>query len=98
MSSDPLKIQDSIGLHQDSNSQSESSLGNVRVDSLTLSYIPKSMKCDSRASLLAHTFYKPLPWSRAQGYCCDKQHTYQTSKRCCNLQFTPCKKTLHLLN
>ncbi len=28
----------------------------VKVHSLTLSHIPKSMECDSRASLLAHTF------------------------------------------
>jgi hypothetical protein len=31
----------------------------VRVHSLTLSYILGSMKCDSRASLLAHTFVSP---------------------------------------
>ncbi len=31
------------------------SLGSVEVHSLTLSYTPGSMKCDSRASLLAHT-------------------------------------------
>ncbi len=34
-------------------SQSGSSLGSVRVHSLTLSYIPESMKCDFRASFLA---------------------------------------------
>jgi len=43
----------------ESNSQSESSLGSVGVHSLTLSHTPKSMKCDSRASLLAHTFTSP---------------------------------------
>jgi hypothetical protein len=48
----PLKI-------SDSNSQSGSSLGSVRVQSFTLSYTPMSMKCDSRASLLAHTFASP---------------------------------------
>jgi hypothetical protein len=31
----------------------------VWVHSLTLPYTPKSMKCDSRASLLAHTFASP---------------------------------------
>jgi hypothetical protein len=48
----PLKIQESIktpipkvGTH----------LG-MEVHSFTLSYIPRNMKCDSRASLLAHTF------------------------------------------
>jgi len=49
----PLKIQESIGnliprvgIH----------LRVWGVHSLTLSYIPKSMKCDSRASFLARTF------------------------------------------
>jgi hypothetical protein len=42
-----LKIQESFW---DSNSQHGSSLGSVRVDSLTLSHIPGSMWCDSRAS------------------------------------------------
>jgi len=43
-------------VHWDSNSQSESSLGSVRVHSLTFSYILGSMKCDSRASFLAYIF------------------------------------------
>jgi len=43
-------------IHWDFNSQSESSLKNVRVHSLTLFHTPKSMKCDSQASLLARTF------------------------------------------
>jgi len=43
----------------DSNSQNGSSLGSVRVLSLTFSYTPRSMKCDSRASFLAHTFASP---------------------------------------
>jgi hypothetical protein len=34
-------------IHQNSNSQNESSLRSVKVHSLTLSYTPKSMKCDS---------------------------------------------------
>jgi hypothetical protein len=37
-------------VHQDSISQSGSCLGNVSVHSLTLSYIPKSIWCDSWAS------------------------------------------------
>ncbi len=41
-----LKIRESIG----------SSLGSVGVHSLTFSYTPRSMKCDSQASLLAYTF------------------------------------------
>jgi len=52
-------LYEGLGVHQDSNSQSESSFGNVRVHSLTLSYIPRSMRCDSRASLLAHTLAGP---------------------------------------
>ncbi len=43
----------------DSNSQSGSSHGSVRVHSLTLSYIPGSMRCDSRASLLDCTLASP---------------------------------------
>jgi hypothetical protein len=39
------------GVHRDSISQSGSCLGSVRVHSLTLSYIPGSPWCDSRASL-----------------------------------------------
>ncbi len=54
----PLKsTSENLEIHQDSNSQSGNSLGSLGgVHSFTLSYIPKSMKCDSRASLLAHTF------------------------------------------
>jgi hypothetical protein len=48
-----------LKVHWDSNSQSGSSLGNVGVHLLTLSYIPRSMNCDSRASLLARTFANP---------------------------------------
>jgi len=48
----PLKV-------RDSNSQSGSSLGSVGVHSLTLSYTPESMKCNSWASLLACTFTSP---------------------------------------
>ncbi len=46
-------------IYQDSNSQNESSLGSVGVHSFTFSYIPGSMKCDSQASFLAHTFVSP---------------------------------------
>jgi len=46
-------------VHQDSNSQSGSSLGSVRVHSLTLSYTPRSMRCDSQASFLARTLANP---------------------------------------
>jgi hypothetical protein len=57
MSFDPLQLflEDS-GVHRGSNSQSGSSLGSVEVHSLTFSHTPRSMKCDSRASLLAHIF------------------------------------------
>ncbi len=52
----PLKIQEFIrtpipkaGIH----------FGSVEVPSLTFSYTLESMKCDSRASLLTHTFTSP---------------------------------------
>ncbi len=41
------------------NSESGSSLGSVRVHSLTLSYTPESMRRDSRVSLLAHNLASP---------------------------------------
>jgi hypothetical protein len=47
-----LKIWESIW---DSNSQDESSIGNVRVHSFTLFWTLGNMKCDSHASLLART-------------------------------------------
>jgi hypothetical protein len=46
-------------VHWDSNSQNGSSLGSVRVHSLTLSYTLRSMRCDSWASLLAHALASP---------------------------------------
>jgi hypothetical protein len=47
----PLKsLSKVLEVHRDSISQSGSCLGSVRVHSLTLSYTPKSMWCDSRAS------------------------------------------------
>jgi hypothetical protein len=46
-------------VYRDSNSQRENSLGSVRVHSLTLSYTPKSMRCDSRASFLVRTLASP---------------------------------------
>jgi hypothetical protein len=52
-----LKIRKSIGTL---NSQNGSSLGNVKVHSLTLSYTPGSMRCDSWAFLLAHTLARPF--------------------------------------
>jgi hypothetical protein len=48
-----LKIWESIW---DSNFQDESSFGSVKVHSLTLFRTPGSMRCDSHASVLAHTF------------------------------------------
>ncbi len=41
---------ENLRVHQDSNPQSGSSLGSVKVHSLTLSYTLGSMKCDSQAS------------------------------------------------
>ncbi len=48
-----------LGVHRDSNSQSERPFGSVWVHSLTLSYTLGGMKCDSWVSLLAHTFASP---------------------------------------
>jgi hypothetical protein len=45
--------------HLDSNSQRGSPLGSVWVHSFTFSYTPRSMKCNSRASFLTHTFASP---------------------------------------
>jgi hypothetical protein len=47
---------ENLGVHRESNSQNGSSFGRVRVHSLTLSYTLRNMRCDSRASFLAHTF------------------------------------------
>jgi hypothetical protein len=47
---------ENLVVHWDSNSQNERALGSVGVHSFTLSYTLKNMKCDSRASFLAHTF------------------------------------------
>jgi hypothetical protein len=46
-------------VHRGSNSQSGSSFGSAGVYSFTLSNTHGSMKCDSHASLLAHTFASP---------------------------------------
>jgi hypothetical protein len=46
-------------VHWDSNSQSGSFLGSVRVHSLTLFCTLRSTKCDSQASLLARTLASP---------------------------------------
>ncbi len=57
MSFDALKLLfEYSGICRNSNSQNESSLGSVWAHSFTLSYILVNMKCDSRASLSAHTF------------------------------------------
>ncbi len=56
----PLKLFfENLEVHQNSNSQNGSSLWNVEVHFLTLSYIPESVRRDSRASLLARTFASP---------------------------------------
>jgi hypothetical protein len=47
-----LKIQESI---ETPTPQSGNSLGSVKVHSLTFSYTLGSVRCDSQASLLAHT-------------------------------------------
>jgi len=56
----PLKsLFEDLGIHQNSNSQSGSSVGSVEVHSFTLFYTFESMRCNSRASLLAYTFASP---------------------------------------
>jgi hypothetical protein len=54
-------------VHWDSNSQHGSSLGSVKVLSLTLFYIPEGMKMQLPGLVLARTLTSPFPWSRAQG-------------------------------
>jgi hypothetical protein len=58
-----LKIWKSMGLWI----QNGSSLGNVGVHFLTLSYIPRNMNYDSHASFLAHDFINPCLGSQTQG-------------------------------
>jgi len=48
-------LSEDLKVHWDSNSQSGSSLGSVRVHSLTFSCTPKNMRCDFWASFLALT-------------------------------------------
>ncbi len=55
----PCNRSKNLGVHRKSNSQSGSSFWSVGVQSLTLSYIPRSMKCESLTSLLARTFISP---------------------------------------
>ncbi len=56
----PLQLPfENLWIHQDSNSQNGSSLGNVEVHSFTFSYIFGNMKCDFRASFLVHIFVSP---------------------------------------
>ncbi len=51
LSFDPLQsLSENLGIHRDFNFQNGNSLGSVRVHSLTLSYIPRSMRRDSQAS------------------------------------------------
>jgi hypothetical protein len=54
-----LSLSENLGIHWNSNSQSGSSFGSVRVHSLTLSYNPESMQRDSWASLLARNLASP---------------------------------------
>jgi hypothetical protein len=60
MGFDPLKLpSEDLGVHWDSNSQYGSSFGSVRVHSLTFFCTPRSIRCDSRASLLACNLISP---------------------------------------
>ncbi len=56
----PLRsLSEGSRVHRDSNSQSGSSLGSMRVHSFTFSYTPESMRCDFWASFLACTLTNP---------------------------------------
>jgi hypothetical protein len=67
MGFDPCNCNRKIsGIHQDSNSQSGSSFESVKVHSFTLSDTPRSMRCDSWASLLALTFASPCLGCKAE--------------------------------
>jgi len=59
MSFDPCNRSLNLGVHWDSNSQSGSLLGSVRVHSFTVSYTPGNMRFDSWTSLLACTLTSP---------------------------------------
>jgi hypothetical protein len=61
-----LPFQD-LGVHWDSIFESGSCLGSVRVQSFTLSYTPRNMRCDFWASSWPTTLQAPLPWLQAQG-------------------------------
>jgi hypothetical protein len=50
---------ENLKVHEDSNSQSGSSLGSVEVHFLTLSHTFRSMKCDSQPSHLARSYPSP---------------------------------------
>jgi len=52
-------LSENLKVQWDSNSQNGSSLENVSVHSLTLSYTPRSMRWDSRVSFLACTLASP---------------------------------------
>ncbi len=52
-------LSEDLGIHRDSNSQNGSSLESVSVHSLTLSYTPGSMRCDSHDSFLDCTLASP---------------------------------------
>jgi hypothetical protein len=55
----PMNFHPLLLPYRNFNSQNGSPLGSVWVHSLTLSYTPKRMKCDSQTSLLARTFASP---------------------------------------
>ncbi len=61
----------------------ESSLESVRVHSFTLSCTPESIKCDSRASLLARTFASPCfsrePKARVVTICYQNKVLFESS-------------------
>jgi hypothetical protein len=80
MGFDPYNRSENSGVHYDSNSQSGSSLWSVKIHSLTLSYTPKSMRCDSRASLLAYSLAS-LYFDREPKAKAVTQHVFHMLKR-----------------
>jgi hypothetical protein len=79
-----------LWVHWDFNSQNGSSLGGVRVHSLTLSYTPENMRCDFRASLLAYTLASPCLGCKPKARVATKNVTTSVTSRNKNLNGQHC--------
>jgi hypothetical protein len=82
-------LSENSGIYLDSNSQSKNSLGSVKVHSLTLFCTPGSMKCDSRAPLLAHTFANPCLGCKPKARVAIKEvfHEFKVDEALCIFNF-----------